>query len=105
MAVWNAKTESATESSVELAMVAGVASVFRLNITPSQTAGNLYTGTVLKNGVATALTCQIAASSQTCNDSTHTVAFAAGDRISVQVTHTGTPSAVIAAWTARYLIG
>jgi hypothetical protein len=40
--------------------------------------------TVYKNGVATALTCTIAAGGTTASDNTHTVAVAAGDLIGVR---------------------
>jgi len=45
--------------------------------------------TVRVNGVSTTLTCTVAASGQSANDSTHSVAVAAGDRLSVSVNCTG----------------
>jgi hypothetical protein len=41
--------------------------------------------TVLKNGVATALTCTIAASGTACNDLTHSVSVAAGDLLTFKI--------------------
>jgi hypothetical protein len=44
-----------------------------------------YVVTVRKNNVDTAVTCTITGAATSCNDTTHTVAFAAGDRISAGV--------------------
>jgi hypothetical protein len=41
--------------------------------------------TVLKNGSASALTCQIQNAATTANDTTHTVSFSVGDRFEVQI--------------------
>ena len=43
--------------------------------------------TLLDNGAATAVTCAIATTSTSCSDTTHSVTVAAGDRLSVKVTH------------------
>jgi uncharacterized protein YjdB len=42
---------------------------------------------ILHNGAATEMTCTVATSSTSCSDTTHTVTVAAGDRLSVKVTH------------------
>lgn len=59
--------------------------------------------TVFKNGVATAITCTIAAAAATCSDITHSVAAAAGDTISFQfVTATSDTAANISATVGLY---
>lgn len=60
--------------------------------------GSTVVVTVLKNGVASALTCTVGAASTTASDTTHTVAIAAGDKISIQVDTTGTPACVDLIW-------
>lgn len=48
--------------------------------------------TVYVNGSATAVTCTIAAAATTCSDTTHSVAVAAGDRISILFDSTASDS-------------
>jgi hypothetical protein len=54
------------------------------NLDPAQAAGTA-TLTIFKNGGATGITCQIAATTTTCSDVTHTVTMGAGDLMSVQI--------------------
>ena len=60
--------------------------------------------TVRKNGAATAVTCTIttAGGAATCSDVTNSVAFAAGDLISIGTTRTGAVGATGTRWTAQY---
>src|SRR5262249_48948821 len=60
--------------------------------------------TVRKNSVDTAVTCTItfASGALTCSDLTHSVAFAAGDLISIGTVRTGSPAAQPTRWTAQY---
>ena len=53
--------------------------------------GSSTTFTVRLNGANTALTCTVAAATQTSSDTTHSVTVAAFDSISLQVTFTGNP--------------
>jgi hypothetical protein len=57
--------------------------------------------TVYKNDVATPLTCSVAAAAAVCSDPTNSVAFAAGDNLSVLVTNAGGGSVSNLVWTAR----
>lgn len=61
-----------------------------LNGSPGGTAA--YQFSVMKNGVAQAITCTITGSATAANDTSHSVAFAAGDLISIQSIPTGTPT-------------
>jgi hypothetical protein len=55
--------------------------------------------TVMKNGVATTITCSIAAGVATCTDSTHSASFISGDTIAVQLAR---PADGKGAWTKTW---
>lgn len=55
--------------------------------------GKQYVYTVQKNSVDTAVTCTMFETATTCNDTTHSFTFVAGDFIKVVATPTGTPTA------------
>ena len=64
----------------------------RIGTAPGQ--GSSYTLTIRKNGIGTGLTCRIegdGSAGTSCLDSAHTVAFAAGDFLTVQVSPGGSP--------------
>lgn len=64
----------------------------RIGIAPGQ--GNSYTLTIRKNGIGTALTCRIegdGSADTSCLDNAHTVAFAAGDFLTLQVSPGSSP--------------
>jgi hypothetical protein len=63
--------------------------------------GRSYTFTVRKNSADTLITCQIVASATSCSDMTHTATFTAGDRISLESSPSGTPSARTVVWSAQ----
>ncbi len=70
---------------------------------PNAVATATETFTVWKNGAATGLTCSVSAAStspQSCSDAVHTVAVAAGDRLSMQVANTGSAATgnVVEGW-------
>lgn len=67
-----------------------------LDVAPG--AGNSWTLTIRKNQASTALTITISGSDDTGNDTTHTVSVAAGDKISILITATGSPSPSGAQW-------
>ena len=56
-------------------------------------AGQSYTYTVNKTGTNQTVTCQIASAATTCNDTTHSFTFVAGDYLSVQVVTSATATA------------
>ena len=64
---------------------AGTISGFRGHLTSS--AAGTVVFTLFVNGVATSVSCSIAAGSATCLDGTHTVTVAAGDTIAVGITN------------------
>jgi len=82
--------------------VGGNLSHFTVNIGSVSGATGAVTVTVFKNGVATAATCSIAAGSTSCADTTDTVAFAATDKIAVEIQNASGVFLVNVAWTAGY---
>ena len=64
------------------------------------------TGTVVfnvfKNGTLTSVTCSMLATSSTCSDSVHTLTFAIGDTIAVEIKNSAGGTIVNAGWTAGY---
>ena len=84
--------------------VAGTLRNFTVLLQRPLSGGTSITYTVRKNGAATTLACTIttASAAVTCSDVTHTVAFAAGDLISIGSVRTGTVAAQGTRWTARY---
>jgi hypothetical protein len=83
----------------------GTVSNFRVKIDIAPTA-KTRTFTVVKNGSVTAVTCTVVVASTTCADTSNSVAFAAGDTISIQSTigvEVGTsPPATAMRWSAQY---
>ena len=74
-----------------------------LSAAPGAGAGDAYTFTLMVNGVASALTCTITQPATSGNDTTHEVALAAGDRISLRATPVSTPSATPSAqWSMMF---
>lgn len=71
------------------------------------TANNLNGNTVLtimKNGVATSITCTLAASATTGNDTANSVAVSAGDTISLRINTTASSTGAISNWRYSLLI-
>jgi len=64
---------------------------FFMAISTAPGSGKSYDFTIMKNGVATDVTVNIADSAVTATDSTHTATFAAGDNISLRSTPNNTP--------------
>lgn len=63
-----------------------------LNAAPG--AGKSWTFTVMKNGVATTLTCTVSDAATTANDTSHTVAVAEDDRLEIRCVPSGTPTSM-----------
>jgi hypothetical protein len=75
---------SLTEVNVQVSVVAGTVNNLRVLLDSNVVAGS-YTATVMKNGVATSVTCQILVAASSCTDLTNSVAFAAGDKLDLMV--------------------
>ena len=58
--------------------------------------------TVRKNGSATAVTCTMTSAQSTCSDTANSVAFAAGDLISIGSAKTGATTPQVTRWTAQF---
>jgi hypothetical protein len=72
--------------------IAGNVTQLRLDLATAPNPGT-YTYTLMKNGVATSLTCAVSGSGQTCNDTT-SVSVAAGDLLSVRGVPSSSPGTV-----------
>jgi hypothetical protein len=64
--------------------IGGTLSSLQALLDPAQ-AGGTVTLTVYQNGGATGLTCQIAAGTTTCSDTTHTITVSPNDLLSLQI--------------------
>ena len=67
-------------------MPSGTASKLVVSLTLAPGTGHSATVTIRKNGVNTSLSCTVSEASTTCADTTDTVAFSAGDLLSIQYT-------------------
>lgn len=86
----NISTPSEVLCSVLLA-TNGTLKNLRIKVSTSPGVGQTYTYTVMKNGVATTITCTISgAAATTASDLTHTVTVAAGDTYSVRMVESAT---------------
>jgi hypothetical protein len=76
----------------------GVVNNLQVRLSGNPANGRSYTFTVLRNGVASGLTCTVSGSSATsCTDTDATV-WSAGDTIALQSTPSGTPTSRTATW-------
>ncbi len=57
-----------------------------MSLTVAPGTGHSATVTIRKNGVSTPLSCTVSETSTTCADTADTVAFSAGDLLSIQYT-------------------
>ena len=90
-----AGNQSGTESDVHItANAAGTLSNFHVAFTTAPGFGNTWTFTVRKNGSTTTVTCNAnnTATTTTVRDPTHTVSFAAGDKLSISIVPASGPS-------------
>jgi hypothetical protein len=58
--------------------------------------------TVRKNGAATSVTCTMTSAQSTCNDTTNTAGFSAGDLLSIATVKTGGTTQTPTRWSAQY---
>jgi hypothetical protein len=98
---------TATESAAQQAVpIAGTLSKLQTRLdgnAGAASSGKSYVVTVRKNGVSTGVTCTILETATTCSDIANTVAFAAGDLISVLVTPSASnPTARAMHWSAQF---
>jgi hypothetical protein len=95
MAPFIATAPTASELPAQQVMpIAGRMANLRVKIGSAPGQGNSYTLTLRKNGIGTGLTCRIeggGAADTACLDKAHTVAFAAGDFLTLQVSPGGGP--------------
>lgn len=93
-----------TEANVEdIVPAAGTVKNFYFVIDTTPASGRSWTLTVRKNGADTAVTCTINNPNTSCSDTTHSVAFAAGDFIAVAITaSTPAPGGVPGRWTSQF---
>lgn len=81
---------NATESAVQgVATVAGTIGNYSVNLGSVPGVGNSMTFTWRKNGASQAVTCQVANTSNSCSDTTHSFTVGAGDLIDIQLVVTG----------------
>lgn len=83
---------NATEVNVSSVMPnSGILQNFYVNNNTAPGAGTSLAYTVMKNGVATSMTCTIANTAVNGSDTVNIVPYAQGDTISIQTVPTGTP--------------
>jgi hypothetical protein len=100
-----AEVANTNESIVQHEMtVGGTLSQLRIRLEANNApASSSHTFVVRRNGVDTAVTCQIGSGSSSCSNSTSTAAFAAGDLISISAVPSGNPTDNLdVRWTAKY---
>lgn len=90
-----AAAPTASESPArQVVPIAGTLAKLKVKVGSAPGQGNSYTLTIRKSGIGTSLTCRIegdGSAETSCLDKAHTVAFAAGDFLSLQVSPTGGP--------------
>jgi hypothetical protein len=93
-----------TEANVQdVVAAAGTVKNFYFVIDTTPAAARSWTLTVRKNGANTAVTCTISNPNTSCSDLTHSVAFVAGDFISVAITASApAPGGTPGRWTAQF---
>jgi len=84
MGSWVSGYLATVESEVQIPMPACTVKNLRAAVSAVPPAGQFFTVTVRKNGVATALTVIIDSTGRVQADTTHTVIFAAGDLLSIE---------------------
>jgi hypothetical protein len=93
---------SPTESTVQMPMpTAGTVTDLHILLSGDPGASpNQYAFAVMKNGVATSVTCTVGTGATSCSDSANTVSFVAGDLISLRSVPTSNPTARSVRFTA-----
>lgn len=82
----------------------GTISQLQVFLTATPGSGKSYTFFLMKNGVATAVTCAVVSTAQTCSDTSDSVTVAAGDLLQMQsLTPSGTPAAAGLAFSLQFV--
>lgn len=85
---------SATETGVRSIIPApGTFKSFYAGVAVAPAVGKSWTFTLIKNGSATGITCQIVDAATTCSDLLRTFSVVAGDSVTIQAVPSGTPTA------------
>lgn len=82
--------------------VAGVIKNLRVRVEAQPGSGKSWAFTIRKNAANTSLTSTISNTAQTANDNTNQVIVAAGDRVCIAVTPTGSPTAAAGSWCVEF---
>ena len=94
-----ASTLNATETNrQQMCAVAGTMKNLYVQCNAAPGSGKSWGVTVVKNGTDTALTATIANTATTSSDTSNTVTVAAGDRLSIKISPSGTPTATEIYW-------
>jgi hypothetical protein len=94
---------SSAEDTVKQVMpIGGTLSNFYVRLDGSPGASNSYLFRVRKNSADTSVVCTIAGTSKDCSDQSNSVAFTAGDLISIEVAPSSDPIARTMRWTAKF---
>lgn len=80
----------------------GTLSHLKVKVASAPTSGKSLAFTVMKNAVATTLTCTIADTNTTAEDITHSVTVAAGDRLALRCVPSGTPTVSATTFAMQY---
>lgn len=93
-----------TTNSNTYTLLSAPGTISKLNFTTSTApvGATSYILTFYQNGSATSLVATVAGANTNAVDITHTVTIAAGDRVCLQVTVTGTPAAAKGSWSFQF---
>jgi hypothetical protein len=81
---------------------AGVVSLLNIEVSAAPTSGKSWQVTLMKNGSTTTLTATISNTATTASDVAHSVTYAAGDTLSLQVIPSGTPTVPLLSWNVDF---
>lgn len=94
---------NATLANVDQIMpTGGTFSHLYVELEGAPTAGKSYAFTLLKAGADQSLTCTVADTATTCNDTSNSFTVAASDLVALKIVPTGTPTARVARWGVKW---
>lgn len=91
----NAVNAAEADAAFKMAAAGTVSAIYALTVDPVGGSGQTVTYTVMKNGVAQAVTCQIASGSTSASDTSHSFSYAAGDTISIRIVTSASAGATV----------